>query len=143
MTEFNHPPDFGIFCSIFGKIAKTLNGIANANAKPNIPIAGQNSEPIAAACTNNVPIIGPVHEKDTSTNVKAIKKMLNIPVVESALLSSLFVHEEGNTISNAPKKEMANITSNRKNNILNIAFVERSFSALAPKIPVISNPIIR
>ena len=89
------------------------------------------------------PIIGPVQEKDTSTRVNDIKKILNIPVVESALLSSFVVHEAGRTISNAPKNEMANTTSNRKNIILNIAFVDKSFSALAPKIPVISNPITR
>ena len=54
-----------------------------------------------------------------------------MPVVESAFVSSLFVQEEGNTISNAPKKEMAKTTNNKKNMILKIAFVDRSFSALA------------
>ena len=88
-------------------------------------------------------MIGPVQEKDTNTKVNDMKKILKIPVVESALLSSLFVHEAGNTISNAPKKEIAKTTSNRKNIILKIAFVDKSFNALAPKIPVISNPIIR
>ena len=88
-------------------------------------------------------MIGPVQEKDTNTNVNDIKKILNIPVVESALLSSLVVHEAGNTISNAPKNEIANTTSSRKNMILKIAFVDKSFSALAPNIPVISNPITR
>ena len=96
-----------------------------------------------AACTSSVPMIGPVQENDTSTSVNDMKKILNIPVVESALLSSLVVQEAGNTISNAPKNEMANTTSSRKNIILKIAFVDRSFKALAPKIPVISNPITR
>ena len=139
-TEFNHPPDFGMLCNMFGKMAKRLNGIDKAKAKPNIPIAGPTAAPIVAACTNSVPMIGPVQENDTSTNVNAMKKMLMIPVVESAFVSSLFVHEAGNTNSNAPKKETANKTSKRKNMILNIAFVDKSFNALAPKIPVISKP---
>ena len=88
-------------------------------------------------------MIGPVQEKDTNTNVNDIKNILNIPVVESALLSNLVVQEAGNTISNAPKNEMANTTNNRKNMILKIAFVDKSLSALAPNIPVISNPITR
>ncbi|MDA6254631.1 hypothetical protein OSK51_28340, partial [Escherichia coli] len=84
-----------------------------------------------------------VQEKETNTNVNDMKKILIMPVVESAFVSSLFVQEEGNTISNAPKKEMAKTTNNKKNMILKIAFVDRSFSALAPNIPVISNPITR
>ena len=71
-----------------------------------------------------------------------MKKILIMPVVESAFVSSLFVQEEVYH-SNAPKKEMAKTTNNKKNMILKIAFVDRSFSALAPNIPVISNPITR
>jgi len=111
----------------------------NAKAKPNIPIAGPTAVPIEAACTNKVPIIGPVQEKDTNTNVNDIKKILNTPVVESALLSNLLVHDAGNTSSKAPKKETANTTNSKKNRILKIAFVDKSFNALAPKIPVIKN----
>ena len=132
-----------MLCSIFGKIAKRLNGIDSAKAKPNIPIAGPTAVPIEAACTNRVPMIGPVQEKETSTNVNDMKKILIMPVVESAFESNLFVQEEGNTISNAPKKEMAKTTNNRKNMMLKIAFVDKSFNALAPNIPVISNPITR
>jgi len=69
--------------------------------------------------------------------------MLNNPVVESAFLSILFVHDEGKTNSNAPKNETANKTSNKKNTILNMAFVDKSFNALAPKIPVISKPMAK
>ena len=124
-------------------MAKRLNGMDNANANPNIPIAGPIAVPIEAACTNKVPIIGPVQENDTKTSVNDMKKMLSTPVVESALLSNLLVQEAGSTSSNAPRKEIANTTNSKKNRMLKIALVERSFKALAPKIPVISNPIAR
>lgn len=96
-----------------------------------------------AACTSKVPIIGPVQEKETNTNVNDMKKILIMPVVESAFVSSLFVQEEGNTISNAPKKEMAKTTNNKKNMILKIAFVDRSFSALAPEYTRNQQPLTR
>ena len=124
-------------------MANRLNGIDKAKAKPNIPIAGPIAVPIEAACTNNVPIIGPVQEKETSTKVNDMKKILIIPVVESALLSNLLVHDAGNTSSKAPKKETANKTNNRKKIILKMAFVDKSFKALAPNKPVISKPITR
>ncbi len=111
-----------------------------ATAKPNMPMAGANNEPLDETCTNSVPIMGPVHEKETSTRVNAMKSMLRNPAVESAFASSFVDHDEGNVISNAPKKEMANTTSNAKNNKLNMALVDKLFSALAPKIKVISMP---
>ncbi len=76
-TVFNHPPDFGKECSHPGNIAKSMNGKANANEKPNIPIIGA-IPPLEAASTNNVPTIGPVQEKDTIANAKA---MNNIPII--------------------------------------------------------------
>ena len=88
-------------------------------------------------------MIGPVQEKETSTNVKDIKKILNTPVVESALLSNLLVQEAGKTNSKAPRKDTANSTNSKKKMMLKIAFVERSFKALAPKIPVINRPITK
>ena len=45
--------------------------------------------------------------------------------------STAVLHLEGNVISNAPKKEAANTTSIRQKRILNTAFVESAFSALA------------
>ena len=58
-------------------------------AKPNIPIVGARAEPPEVlTSTKRKPIIGPVHEKLTNDNVKAIKNMLNKPVVFSALLST-------------------------------------------------------
>ena len=85
-------------------------------------------------------MIGPVHEKETRTNVKAIKKMLSNPVVCSALLSTALLHEAGRVISNAPKNEAANTTNIKKNRMLNTALVERAFKALAPKMRVTANP---
>src|SRR3546814_10253149 len=90
-------------------MAKSVNGIANANAKPNIPMVGPNSSPIVAACTNNVPIMGPVQENDTTANVAAIKKSPSNPP-RSALRSNLLASEAGKVNSNAPKKENENTT---------------------------------
>lgn len=118
---------------MFGKMAKRLNGIDNAKAKPNMPMAGPTAVPIEAACTSKVPIIGPVQEKETNTNVNDMKKILIMPVVESAFVSSLFVQEEGNTISNAPKKEMAKTTNNKKNMILKIAFCRQVVQRTCPE----------
>ena len=86
--------------------------------------------------------MGPVQEKDTSDKVNAIRKMLSKPLVASALLSTAVLHLEGNVISNAPKKEAANTTSIRQKRILNTAFVESAFSALAPKISVMASPSV-
>ena len=105
-----------------------------------MPMAGASLEPAVAACTKSVPIIGPVQEKDTKASVKAIKKILSKPVVESALLSSLLVQDDGNTSSNAPKKEIAKTTNSRKNMMLKTAFVAKLFRELTPKIPVMSKP---
>ena len=85
-------------------------------------------------------MIGPVHENDTNAKVKAIKKMLNKPVVASALLSTALLHFEGSVISNAPKKDAANTTNIKQKRILNIALVERAFNALAPNINVMAKP---
>ena len=86
--------------------------------------------------------MGPVQEKDTSDKVNAIKKILSKPLVASALLSTTVLHLEGNVISNAPKKEAANTTSIKQKRILNTAFVESAFSALAPKISVMASPSV-
>src|SRR5699024_8529381 len=106
----------------------------------NIPIAGATTLPVVDTCTSKKPIIGPVQEKDTSESVNAIKKILNNPVVDSALLSTALLHFEGKVISNAPKNDAAKTTSIRKKRILKTALVDKAFNALAPKINVIVNP---
>ena len=85
-------------------------------------------------------MIGPVHEKDTSDRVKAIRKILSRPVVCSALLSMALLQRDGRVISKAPKNEAANTTSIRQKKMLKIAFVESEFKALAPQIPVMISP---
>ena len=62
-------------------------------------------------------MIGPVQEKETKDKVNAIKKMPISPPL-SDWESILFTNAEGNTISNAPKKDMAKITSSKKKNKL-------------------------
>jgi hypothetical protein len=124
-------------------MAKSINGMANANANPNIPIAGPRYDPLIATSTKSVPMIGPVQENETNTNVNAINKILIIPEVDSALLSNPVVHEAGNVNSKAPKKEIANNTKSVKKKRLKKAFVERLFKALAPKINVIKTPKVK
>jgi hypothetical protein len=109
-------------------------------ANPSIPIVGARMLPLVPSSTNKKPMMGPVHEKDTSAKVNAIKKMLRRPVVASALLSTALLHFEGKVISNAPKNDAANTTSMRQKRRLNTALVERAFKALAPNIKVMAKP---
>ena len=67
-------------------------------------------------------MIGPVHENETKDRVNAIRKILNKPLVCSALLSTALLHFEGRVSSNAPKKEAANTISIKQKNMLKIAF---------------------
>jgi hypothetical protein len=70
----------------------------------------------------------------------AMLKILNKPLVCSALLSTALLHFEGRVSSNAPKKEAANTISIKQKNMLKIAFVESAFKALAPNIKVMARP---
>ena len=81
-----------------------------------------------------------MQEKETNDKVNAIRKILNKPLVCSALLSTALLHLEGNVNSNAPKNDAAKIISIKQNKILNTALVDRAFNALAPKIKVIAKP---
>ena len=139
LKVFIHPPDLGNFFNTDGNIAKSENGNANANAKPNIPMAGAKID-LPAASTSKVPMIGPVQEKDTITSVKAINRMLKNPVVLLDLLLSAVDHELGKVISKAPKNDAANTTKIRKKMILTTAFVLNAFNADAPKIRVTNKP---
>ena len=139
LKVFIQPPDLGNFFNTDGNIANSENGNANAMAKPNIPIAGARSD-LPAASTSKVPMIGPVQEKDTMTNVNAISKILKKPVVLLDLLLSAVDHELGNVISKAPKNDAANTTKIRKNMIFTTALVLNALSADAPKMRVTSKP---
>ena len=84
-------------------------------------------------------MIGPVHEKEMTTKVSAIKKIPK-KLPDPALLSAEFPHELGNEISNAPRNEIPNIKNTRKKIKLAIQFVARLFKAVGPKITVIKKP---
>ena len=136
---FNQPPDFGISLSHDGKIAKRVNGIANADENPSMPIAGPRYAPLETASTSKVPIMGPVHEKETKASVKAIKNRPIIPPLFD-FLSIWLTKLDGSVISKAPKNEMAKTIRITKNRRLNVALLAASFNAEAPKMSVISNP---
>ena len=138
-TTFIQLPLFGAALSHWGKRAKRVKGSAKAIAKPNMPMTGPTILEVTT-CTNRKPMMGPVQEKLTSTNVNAIKKMLKIPVVLLAFLSTAVFHFDGRVISKPPIKEIPKMSSIRKNKMLNTAFVARSLSADAPKMAVITNP---
>ena len=136
----SHPPDFGKECIHPGNIAKSINGKANANEKPNIPTIGA-IPPLEAASTNNVPTIGPVHENETIAKANAMNKIPTTPPL-SAWSSTVFAQELGNIISKAPRKDAAKITNKTKKRILNHTLVDKAFSASAPKIQVTNKPKI-
>ena len=138
-TEFNHPPDLGIEFNHDGNMANKVNGKANEMENPNIPINGPMYCPLFAASTNKVPMSGPVHENDAMANTTAMKKIPIKPPL-SAFASAFVDHELGNVISNAPKKEVAKITSTRKNTKLKMASLDNSFKALAPNKMVMPKP---
>ncbi|MNV33277.1 hypothetical protein D3C71_1246390 [compost metagenome] len=122
-----------------GNIANKPKGMARAMENPNIPIAGPNLSPFEAASTNNVPIIGPVQEKETNDKLKAIKNKPTKPPL-SDLASILLTKELGKVISNAPKNEAANPTNNKKKMKLKMPLVESALSASDPNAIVIIIP---
>ena len=109
-------------------------------AKASMPRVGANQLPVVVVCTSSMPMIGPVHEKETNTRVKAIRKMLTSPLVSDAFVSTLFAQLSGSLISNHPKKLQAKTTSNRKRNTLKTALVESEFRVSLPKMAVTSMP---
>jgi len=136
---FIHPPDLGKLEISCGNKAKRVNGKAKAIENPNIPINGARY-PSVIASTSKVPIMGPVQLNDTSTSVKAMKKILNNPVAFSALLSIALTQELGKVKSKPPKNAIAKTNNNKKKNTLNHGLVDKAFKALAPKIKVIKSP---
>ena len=75
---FIHEPDLGACFSHAGNRANRVKGSARAKAKPNMPNAGDSQLPLVVVSTSSRPIIGAVHENDTSTNVKAMRKMEDV-----------------------------------------------------------------
>ena len=76
-----------------------------------VMIGVQNSPAVDLMSTE--PTMGPVQENDTSTRVRAMKKMPASPL-ESALESLLLTIHEGMVISNAPKNDAAKTMNTRK-----------------------------
>ena len=124
-TEFNDPPDSGKELSQLAKTPNSMNGKASAIEKPNMITVGPIIDPEDKACTSDEPIIGPVQEKETKTNVNAIKKTPTKPPL-SAFLSALFTHLLGICISKAPKNEKAKIMKMAKNIRFKVALVDIS-----------------
>lgn len=120
---FNHPPDFAILFNKPGKKAKNAKGKAMAIENPKKPITGPTLSFCWLTSINKLPIKGAVHEKETSTNVNAIKKIPE-KLFKPALESTLFVQAAGNVISKAPRKEMPKTRNNTKTKILKTALLD-------------------
>ena len=140
---FIQTPLFGVRFINEGNMAKSEKGMASANAKPSMPMAGASRAPEVTVCTNSSPTIGAVHEKLTSTRVNAMRKIDSRPVVLLALVSTLLAQLSGSLISNQPKKLKANTTSSAKRKILNTALVDSALSVLGPKRAVTPIPSVR
>jgi hypothetical protein len=78
-TTLSHPPDLGMEFSQPGKAANSPKGSARATLNPVMPMIGPITPPFTAASTSKVPMMGPVHENDTSERVNAMKKMPSSP----------------------------------------------------------------
>ena len=135
-----HEPDLGACLSHEGNMAKSVKGRASAKAKPSMPRAGASQLPLVVVSTSSRPMMGAVHENDTSTSVKAMRKMLISPLVSDAFVSTLLAHESGSLISNQPKKLRAKTTSSRNRKMLNTALVDMALSVSLPKTAVTSSP---
>ena len=99
-TVFIQPPDFGKLCNACGNNAKSPKTIAQANPKPakaKVNNIGTFAEPVTAL-PNKLPKIGPVQEKETITNVNAMKKIPTIPPASSAF-EDLLAIDDGKVIS--------------------------------------------
>ena len=99
-TVFIHPPDFGRLCNACGNKAKSPKTIAHARPNPanaNVNNIGTLVEPVTAL-PSKLPKIGPVQEKETITNVNAMKKIPISPPASSAL-EDLLAIELGKVIS--------------------------------------------
>ena len=110
-TEFSQLPLLS-FLSSEGNIAKMVKGNANAIENANMVTIGVQNSPCVDLMRTE-PTIGPVQENDTSTRVSAMKKIPARPPL-SEFWSLLLTNDEGSVISNAPKKEAANIMNTMK-----------------------------
>ena len=105
-----------------------------------MPTAGASQLPLVVVSTSSSPMMGAVHENDTSTSVNAMRNMLMSPLVADALVSTAFAQLSGSLISNHPKNDRAKTTSSRNRKTLNTALVDMAFSVSLPKSAVTSSP---
>ena len=98
-----------------------MNGNAKAVENASIVTTGCHTIP-EVEFIRTVPTIGPVQENETSTSVRAMKKVPASPP-RSALRSVSFTMRLGRVISNAPKNDAANIMNTTKNSMLGIQCV--------------------
>ena len=73
-----------------------------------------------------------MQEKETNVNVNAMKNNPRIPPLSEAE-STLFTHEDGSVISNAPRNEAAKMKNKRKRNKLRNTLLAIMFGASGPK----------
>ena len=133
LTVFNQLPDLGNLAIHLGKFAKTAKGSDKAKPNPTIPEVNNIAPPSEDKDpANNEPKIGPVQEKETIANVKAIKNTPKIPPTLEAL-SALFVQDEGKVNSYSPKNEPAKKTRTTKKKMFNQILVEILFSISGSK----------
>ena len=127
--EFVHDPDLGSLLITLGKKANKVKGIESAIPKPSIPYVKSIAPPsFEILPTSKVPKIGPVHEKETKTSVKAMKKVENKPVYILDLLSVLVVQELGKVKSKRPNNDNAKTINIMKNKKFKIGLVEIWFN---------------
>src|SRR4051812_7913258 len=107
-------------------MANNAKGKASAAPNPAKPIVTGHG-PCVKEPTNKEPRITPVHEKETITSVKAIKKIPPILVI-FAFASALLANPPGRVISKYPKKEMAKRIKMAKKNTFSGALVEILFN---------------
>src|SRR6478735_480553 len=128
LTVVSQPPERGNELSKLGNKANIVNGNANANPNPAIPMVNCTAPPfVDNEPASKDPRIGPVQENDTSAKVSAMK---NIPTMPPTcdFSSALFAMLLGNVISNKPKKLRANTTKMAKKTRLSHTFVDMVFS---------------
>ncbi len=83
-----------------GNRAKIVNGKAKAKPNPSMPMVNWIAPPWEVMePTNKEPSIGPVHENETKTRVRAIKKIPINPPMEFDLESIEFTQLAGRVIS--------------------------------------------
>ena len=131
LNSLSHPPDLGRLFKNFGNMAKPVNTTAKGIEKAIIPSTGRITSLPLEAKIRSEPAMGAVHENETTTSVRAMKKIPIRPPL-SACLSTLFTNELGKTISNNPKNDNPNKINTTKKMALGAQWVLIKLAACAP-----------